>query len=252
MKRNIKSLIGYSLKETDGEIGHVVEFYFDDKTWTVRYLVVETGSWFSEKKVLISPSVIKRSDWENEEFPVKLTKDQIKNSPDIDTEKTVSRQQEEQLSSYYSWDTYWGNEPYEHGAGIFGMMPSELYESEITPPESIDDQIPQNKVNSHLRGTEEIKGYKIHTTDGEIGKVVDFVVDDTNWEIKYLVIDTGSWLNSKKVILSTKWITDIQWDNEVVIVNISTDSVRNSPDYDDSLPINEDYEKNLNKYYGKA
>lgn len=249
MKRNLKSLEGYSLKETDGEIGSVLEFYFDDVTWTVRYLVVETGGWFSEKKVLISPSAITNPDWENEIFPVNLTKEQIQNSPDIDTEQTVSRQQEEQLSSYYAWDTYWGN-PEEHGGGIFGMMPSELYESEVAPPDNT--QIPQKKVDSHLRSTEEVKNYKILATDGEIGKVVDFIIDDTNWKIEYLAVETGSWLNSKKVILSTKLITDIKWEENVVVVNISTEKLKNCPDYDDSQPLNNDYENTLNNYYGKS
>jgi sporulation protein YlmC with PRC-barrel domain len=247
MKRNLKSLKGYSLRETDGELGHVVEFYFDDETWTIRYLIVETGSWFSEKKVLISPSAIKKPDWENEVFPVTLTKDQIENSPDIDTDKPVSRQQEQQLSAYYTWDPYWGNEP--HGGAIFGAMPSDLYESQIAEPENVNDQIPEPEGDKHLRSTKEIEDYKIHATDGEIGKVVDYIVDDTNWKIEYLIVEAGDWLNSKKVVLSTKWITDINWENEVVIVNISADEVKNSPDYDDSQPINDDYERDLNNHY---
>ena len=247
MKRNLKSLKGYSLRETDGELGHVVEFYFDDETWTIRYLIAETGSWFSGKKVLISPSAIKKPDWENEVFPVTLTKDQIENSPDIDTDKPVSRQQEQQLSAYYTWDPYWGNEP--HGGAIFGAMPSDLYEGQIAEQENVNDQIPEPEGDKHLRSTKEIEDYKIHATDGEIGKVVDYIVDDTNWKIEYLVVEAGDWLNSKKVVLSTKWITDINWENEVVIVNISADEVKNSPDYDDSQPISDDYERDLNNHY---
>lgn len=249
MKRSIKSLIGYSLKETDGEIGKVDEFYFDDVSWTIRYLVIKTGNWFSEKKVLISPSALKETDWENGEFGVNLTKDQIENSPDIDTDKPVSRQQEEQLSSYYTWDVYWGSEPYEHGGGIFGMMPSELYESETTPPENINYEVPENNGDKHLRSTKEVEDYKIHTTDGEIGKVVDYLIDDSNWKINYLVVETGSWLNSKKVLLSINWITNVKWDNKIVIVSITTDKVKNRPDYDESQPLNDDYEKNLNEHY---
>ena len=251
MKRSIKSLIGYSLKETDGEIGKVDEFYFDDLSWTIRYLVVETGNWLSGRKVLISPKALLQPDWENEEFPVRLTKEQIKNSPDIDTDKPVSRQHEEELSAYYTWDTYWDNEA--HGAGIFGAMPSELYESEIGEPENIGYSSAENEGHNdpHLQSTDAVKGYTIHATDGEIGKVVDYILDDSNWKIDYLVIDTGSWLNSKKVLLSTVWITEIKWDNEVVVVNVSTDEVKNSPDYDSSHPVNEVDEKILYDYYGR-
>jgi uncharacterized protein YrrD len=251
MKRSLKKLEGFTLRETDGEIGKVEDFYFDDQSWTIRYLIVRTGGWLSERKVLISPSVLQQADWDNKEFPVKLTKKQIENSPDIDTEKPVSRQQEEQLASYYPWEGYWGTDVDEHGAGILGMMPSELYQSG-----NVQVQNPQNNVSDehsdpHLRSADELKGYAIHTTDGQIGKVDDFIIDDRNWKINFLVVDTGTWLDRDKVLLSTKWITGVKWDNSVVIVNISTDAVQNSPDYDESQLNDNVYEKNLYNHYGK-
>lgn len=251
MKRSIKSLEGYSLKETDGEIGEVDEFYFDDVSWTIRYLVVKTGNWLSGRKVLISPKALLQPDWENQEFPVSLTKEQIKNSPDIDTDKPVSRQHEEELSSYYTWDTYWGEEP--HGAGIFGAMPSALYESEIGEPENIDESAIEQQANNdpHLQSTDAVKGYAIHASDGEIGKVVDYILDDTNWKIDYLVVDTGSWLNSKKVLLPASWITQVKWDNQIVIVNVTMAEIENSPAYHSSEPINAIDEKKLYDYYGR-
>lgn len=251
MKRSIKSLIGYSLKETDGEIGKVDEFYFDDLSWTIRYLVVEAGNWLSRRKVLISPEALLQPDWENETFPVNLTKAQIESSPDIDTDKPVSRQHEEELSSYYTWDPYWENEA--HGAGIFGSMPSELYESEIGEPENVNYPAPESEGNKdpHLQSTDAVKGCTIHATDGEIGKVVDYILDDSDWKINYLVVDTGNWLNSKKVLLPTSWIKEIKWDNEVVVVNVSTAEVKNSPDFDPAQPINAVDEKSLYDYYGR-
>lgn len=251
MKRSIKSLEGYSLKETDGEIGKVDEFYFDDVSWTIRYLVIKTGNWLSGRKVLISPKAIAAPDWENEEFPVNLTKEQIKNSPDIDTDKPVSRQHEEELSSYYTWDSYWGGAA--HGAGIFGAMPSDLYGSEITQPENVQPTQEENQADNdpHLRSTREVKGYTIHATDGEIGKVADYILNDSDWKINYLVVDTGDWLSSKKVLLPVGWIKEVKWDNQIVIVNVTTDQVENCPLYDEDQPVNESDEKILFDYYGK-
>jgi sporulation protein YlmC with PRC-barrel domain len=248
MKRSIKSLEGYSLKETDGEIGEVDEFYFDDTLWAIRYLVIKTGNWLSGRKVLISPKALLAPDWENEAFPVNLTKKQIENSPDIDTDKPVSRQHEEELFSYYTWDPYWGADA--HGAAIFGAMPSDLYESEIAAPENIENP-PEENNDPHLRSTSEVKGYTIHATDGEIGKVTDFIVDDSNWKINYLVVDTGTWLNSKNVLLPVGWIKDIKWDNELVIVDVTLAQIENCPSYDDAEPINDTDEKSLFDYYGK-
>lgn len=248
MKRSIKSLEGYTLKETDGEIGKVDEFYFDDVSWTIRYLVIKTGNWFSGKKVLISPKALLAPDWENKTFPVNLTKSQIENSPDIDTEKPVSRQHEEELFTYYTWDPYWGDGA--HGAGIFGAMPGDLYESEVeaAPIVPVENSQPQDP---HLRSSDEVKGYTIHATDGEIGKVKDYIVDDSDWRINYLVVDTGDWLNSKNILLPVGWIKQVKWDNSIVIVNVTVEQVQNCPVFDPDQPLNAADEKILFDYYGR-
>ena len=251
MNRNVKNLVGYRLKETDGEIGIIEDFYFDDITWKIRYLVIRTGNWFTGRKVLISPKSLQKPDWEHEEFQVSLTKQQIKNSPDIDTEKPISRQQEEQLYSYYPWGTYWGNDPDEHGAGIFGAMPSDLYEDEIENSTS-DIAVAEEKNDLHLRSTDNVTGYKIHATDGEIGKVVDYIIDDNNWQIKHLVVETGSWLDSRKVMLSVAYIKEVNWDNSLVVVTISTEEVNNSPEFDIDKVLNETFERSPYAYSGKS
>jgi sporulation protein YlmC with PRC-barrel domain len=253
MKRSIKSLIGYHLRETNGELGKVDEFYFDYELWTIRYLIVKTGNWLSEEKVLISPSALLQPDWEKEEFPVNLTKEQIKNSPDIDTDKPVSRQQEEKLYAHYNWRGYWGADPFEHGAGLFGAMPGELYDSEVENEAVNAENEPAINTNNdlHLRSTKKVTGYKIHAVDGEIGKVVDYIIEDTTWKIKFLVVETGSLLDSRKVLLSTQWIKEVNWDNSVVIVDVTTEAVRNSPIFDASEAVNDAYERNLYDYYGR-
>jgi len=248
MKRSLKSLQGYTLKETDGEIGKVDEFYFDDVSWTIRYLVIKTGNWLSGKKVLISPKALLTPDWENETFPVNLTKSQIENSPDIDTDKPVSRQHEEELFTYYTWDPYWGDGA--HGAGIFGAMPSDLYENEeaTAPVVPVENSEPHDP---HLRSSDEVIGYGIHATDGEIGKVTDYILDDSDWRIDYLVVETGDWLSSKKLLLPAGWIKQVKWDNRIVIVNVTTEQVKNCPDFDASQPVNVADEKILFDYYGR-
>lgn len=245
MNKNVKNLVGYNLRATDGDVGNMEEFYFDDVSWKVRYLVVRTGNWFTGRKVLISPKSLQKSDKELEEFQANLTKEQIKNSPDIDTEKPVSRQQEEQLYSYYPWGTYWGNDPDEHGAGIFGTMPSDLYNEEVEGSTANNIAVAEEKNDPHLRSTDNVTGYRIHATDGETGKVVDYVVDDTNWQIKYLVIETGTWLDSRKVLLPVSCIKEVNWNNSVVVVNVSTVEVINSPKFDTDKALNESY----NRYF---
>lgn len=244
MKRSLKTLIGFTMGATDGEIGKVKEFYFDDETWTIRYLIVETGSWLFGRKVLISPIALLTPDWENEIFPINLTKEQIKNSPDIDTEKPVSRQQEIEMYAHYPWSSYWGNG---FGAGI------------IPPPVSMYDVILDGNENNikkkeqgdpHLRSTDKVTGYKINADYGEIGSVEDFLIDARSWKIDFIVVDTGNLLPGKKVLISPSWIKDINWDNSEVTVNATVDSIKNSPEYDPSEPLTDEYAASLQKYYG--
>ena len=85
MLRTIKELHEYAIGAVDGVIGHVKDLYLDDKDWVVRYLVVDTGGWLSDKKVLISPMAIGKPNWAQEVLPVSITKEQVRNSPDVDT-----------------------------------------------------------------------------------------------------------------------------------------------------------------------
>jgi len=242
MKRSVKSLIGNTMGATDGEIGKVKEFYFDDETWTIRYLVVETGNWLFGRKVLISPEALLNHDWEQEVFPVNLTKEQVKNSPDIDTEKPVSRQQEIKLYEHYPWKSYWGD-------GFYGVgMPVSMYQ--VLLKEEDNKACKKSDDNPHLRSTHKVIGYSIKATDGEIGDVEDFIIDDSNWKVDFMVVDTGNWFPGKKVIISPKWIKEIKWDTSTVIVNASVEYVKNSPEYDPSQPISDIYATVLHDYYG--
>lgn len=252
MQHSVKSLTGFTMGATDGELGKVDELYFDDETWTIRYLIVKTGGWLSGRKVLISPAALNEPDWENEVLPVNLTKEQTKNSPDIDTEKPVSRQQEIELYSHYAWPYYGGAGIgfYGGGMGMIGMGTSGIppFEETIASQQQDRDNDPGDP---HLRSTKEVKGYQIHATDGKIGEVEDFTIDDTTWNVRFMIVDTGDWFPGKKVLISPKWIRDVQWADSAVYVDITKDAVKNSPEYDPSQPLQETYENDLHNHYGR-
>jgi uncharacterized protein YrrD len=230
MQRNINSLIGFTMGATDGEIGKVEEFYFDDKTWTIRYLIVKTGSWLFGRKVLISPQAIVNHTWLDKVFPVNLSMDQIRNSPDIDTDKPVSRQQEMELYAHYPWMNYWG------GAG--SLYPGN--DTLIGTPNLLIDEFMAEKNageekvegDPHLRSTEDITGYRIHASDGEIGYVDDLIIDEQSWKIAFLVVDTRKWLTGRKVLIAPKWIKEVQWEDSMIIADLSVDAIKNSPEFE--------------------
>jgi uncharacterized protein YrrD len=247
MKRKIKSLIGYTIQATDGEIGKVKEFYFDDRTWTIRYLIVETGSWLFGRKILLSPQSLLTPDWEQHTFPVNLTMAQIKDSPKIDTDKPISRQHEMDLYGYYPWGNYyWGSGM---GVGSMGMSYATSINQEVQ--KEVDKSVAdKSDEDTHLRSTDEVIDYNIKATDGKIGNVEDFIINDKTWVIDFIEVDTGDWFPGKKVLVSPQWIKEIKWKTSSVIVNASEDQVKNSPEYVPSEELSDSYEADLHKYYG--
>ena len=245
---SVKNLFKYKIEATDGSVGQVHSFLFDDQNWTVRYLVVDTGSWLPGRKVLIVPSALGKPEGQMEVFPVELTREQVKSSPDIDTEKPVSRQQEIELYKYYNWAPYWGN-PGPFAAPYAPLVSGVTKQDKEKKPE---DEGTREKTNQHLRSTKEIIGYKIHAEDGEIGHVEDFIVHVDDWIIRYVVIDTRNWLPGRKVIIPPDWwIKDISWADSEVVVNVKREAIKNSPEFDPTEPVNREYETRLYDYYGR-
>ena len=252
MKRNIKSLKGYAIGAVDGEIGKVDEFYFDDASWTIRYLIVETGNWLSGKKVLISPEAFQTPDWENKIFHLNLTKEQIKHSPDIDTDRPVTKQEEIKLSHHYPWKNYWEGGLWGGGMGTTGMvMSTPLIADDIMKDENVEDDIPSgpDTGDHHLRSTKKTIGYNISARDGFVGEIADFIVDDHTWKIDFVVVDTGNWFPGKKVLISPLWIKEIDWQMDAVTLDATVDSIKHSPEYDPHHPIDEDYSARLHDHY---
>ena len=246
MQRNVNNLVGYTISAKDGDMGKVSEFYFDDSTWMIRYLVVETGSWLFDRKVLIPHASLGITDWDAKIFHVNLTMDQIRNSPNIDTEKTVSRQHEIELFTHYTMPYYWGDIGYDGPVGSMPLMPV------FNPTASVDaiDHSVMKSGDPHLRSTYRVTGYHIQANDGEIGHVADFIVSDENWKISFLIIDTHNWLPGRKVLIAPRWIKRIEWDESMVYVNLSREFIKNSPEFDPSQPISKEYENELFAHYG--
>ena len=218
MQYNSNSLAGFKMEATDGEIGEVKEFYFDDETWAIRYLILETGNWFSSKKVLIAPQALLAPDWANKNFPISLTKEQIKNSPDIDTDQPISRRHEIEMYGYYAWESYAGSGFYAGGTAPVMILPPVLDEEVIKENVSANSHA---DYDPHLRSTGHVSGYFIHATDGDIGHVKDFIIDSDTWKITDLVIDTQNWIGGHKVLIPVRHVREIQSENTTIILDIS-------------------------------
>src|SRR5437667_11056867 len=111
MQQNIKDLKGNVIAATDGDIGTLDDLYFDDMSWTIRYLLASTADWFLGKDVLLSPFAVGKADLSSERINVMVTRKQVDASPSIDTDKPVSSQRESSYYDYYGYPKYW-NGPY--------------------------------------------------------------------------------------------------------------------------------------------
>ena len=232
MQRNINSLMGYTVGATDGEIGKVEDFYFDDKTWTLRYMVMKSGNWFSGREMLISTYALIKNLWDTGTFLVNLTKEQVRNSPDINTDQPVSRQQEIELHGYYAWQNYWDGGYYAGGLSAIADPYVATAQKRLNEQGSNGKQ---SAYDQHLRSTHKVTGYHIHATDGEIGHVKDFVIDNKTWQIVYLVVNTHNWFGGKEVLIPVTHVTEVEWDNSKVYVDVTVDSVKNSIAFDNSV-----------------
>ncbi len=247
MLANSTRLKGLVVRATDGEIGTVDQLYFEDESWAIRYLTVKTGSWLEDREVLISPFSVTNVDWPAKRLDVALTKKQVKDSPSIDTHRPVSRQYETEYLGYYGYPNYWG------GPFLWGPVsyPLGLAIPPAVSKEALADKTRRAATDSHLRSDHAVTGYHIVATDGEIGHVAGFFMDDETWAIRYIEVATRNWWPGKKVLFSPAWIQKVSWVDSMVYVGLYRDAIQTAPLFVDSVPLTREYEDRLYRHYGR-
>jgi uncharacterized protein YrrD len=194
MQYELNALIGSPVVATDGEIGRVRDFLFDDQSWKVRYMVVDVGNWLNRRDVVLPITVLETPDWANKTCCAHLTKDQVRNSPDVDAEMSVSRQQEIAMRDY------------------FGPLASWVDNEYSMPPAPTGMKYPLHTVEVfHMRSSLHMLGYQVWGTDGEFGILEGFVMDETSWHLGYLDVKSGDWLRSRSVLVPTRWVQSVSW-----------------------------------------
>jgi len=228
MLHSINHLIGHQLHALDGSFGKVKDFYFADDCWAIRYLIADTGSWLSERQVLLAPHAFVSVDYAGSIMRLRLTRHQIEESPPIATDRPVSRQFEMDFYNYYGLNFYW------QGLGIwgFGGYPN----VDPLPPNTDADNFPAQggpraSDDPHLRSVRSVVGYRLHASDGDIGHVVDFLLDDRSWTIGHVVIRTGGWFSGNEVLIPTSDVEGISFADSTMSVRTTRASIRQSPEH---------------------
>jgi len=250
MLHTVKELDGCRILATDGAIGKVKEVYFDDEQWVVRYLVVDPRGWLSGRSVLISPYAVKFIAWDSDAIAVNLTRDQVQRSPDIDTDKPVSRQREAEYHRYYGYPQYWPYSAYwAWGAIPLVIPPDPQIQAEAEAHRRADAD--QAGADAHLRSSKAVTGYRIAASDDFIGHVADFLFDEETWAIRYLLVDTHNWLPGRQVLVAPQWAQAVNWGERTVSVSLTREEIERSPEYDRHRLPSQDYERALHEHYSR-
>ena len=220
----MKELRGDAIAARDGDIGSVKDVYFDDEQWAVRYLVVDTGKWLPDRKVLISPSSLEPRGAGGNAIAARLTREQVEKAPGIEEDVPVSRLYEQAHARYFRYPYYWTG-PY-----LWGMAPLPAME-EMSPPEGRESQaaLEAQARESHLRSTDEVVGYRIRAADGPLGHVEDLLVDDESWAIEGMVVDTRDWLPGGKVVVPPSAVEEIDYTAREVGLRLTREEVKSAP-----------------------
>jgi hypothetical protein len=240
---------GYAILGTDGRFGTVSDLLFDDQSWKIRWLVIDTGVWLTGRKVVIPPSAVAHADYEGGALQVALTKTQIEQSPDLSANAPVSRHVESAIYEYYGWDPYWGGHYFVPGAMATPLSSAPYFGAPVASPEA-DAQPPAvEEGDPHLQSVEDISGYHFVASDGPIGRVETLYIDDGRWAIRYFIVDTHNWWPGGQVVLSPVAVKQIVQPDREIKLKVTRDQVKTSPPWEPGKVIDEVYEKRLFGHY---
>lgn len=241
MIRSANEMRKFRIVAADGRIGSIDDFYFDDERWGIRYVVVDTRRWLPGRRVLISPLSISRTEWNEQQLLLSISRDQVKDSPGIDAHQPVSRRHERDYLNYYGYPYYWGH------AGLWGAhaIPMTPTPDEIAMQRSRTAEAERKAADqgdTHLRSASEVSGYVIRAVDGDLGHVEDLLFEDMSWATRYLVVDTSNWWFGRHVLIAPEWITDISWAERSVSVNLTRQLLKSAPEYDRAKHVDRQWE----------
>jgi hypothetical protein len=211
MLEKASTLKGCTLNGLDGEIGQVGDLFFDDRHWTVRYLLADTGGWLSGRQALISPDKVSLDPGTSHRFSVALTRTKITESPYLEPGAPVSQQLENSRFGYFGWPMYY----------------------------------------PHLRSTKDMDSCNLAASDGEIGHVEDFLIDPATWTIRYLVIDTRNLKDPKYVVVAPEWIDHVSWADATAFTSISRASITPAAAYRPESSLTREDEEQLHRHFGR-
>lgn len=245
MLLNSEMFKGRELAAEDDSLGTVKDLFFDDASWTVRYLVADTRRWLPGRRVLIAPEALKTPTWQRDAMPVALTRAQIEQSPVLAEHQPVSRQNEVALARFFNWIPYWQDAPPPHRFVE--------WETSTEVREEVQDGALPRDGDPHLRSLNEVEGYRLTSEAGTaLGPVEGVLLDGATWNIEYFVIGAAAWLADERHLLPVAWVRTVDWARHAVSVPLPADLIREGPAYDPDRPLDGEFERRLRQHFESA
>jgi len=216
--RQVHGMVGMPVHAPDGAVGRVHDIYFDDRDWHVRYFHVDTRPWLIGRHVLLAPTVVRFVDWESDRIDVAITREQVEQSPDVDSHKPVSRQHELAMYEYFAWpfassSALWEGE--ELAARLHSLM-IEMHAQDMTAP----SPPPPENADAHLWSVDAVHHYTVENDNGKLGRVADFMVLPDTWTLRYLVAEKGGPLHANRFLVPVDAVHGISGDTRQVRVSV--------------------------------
>ncbi|CAA9435113.1 MAG: hypothetical protein AVDCRST_MAG22-3591 [uncultured Rubrobacteraceae bacterium] len=236
MLRETKMLEGCLVRAMDGPAGRVAGVLLDDEVWAVRYLIVDTGGRLPGERVLMLPDFV---EGVNEAMPasirVGLTRERVWESPPVEADRPVSVRQE---ADYYAY---------------LAAAPCRGVSRPVSPLYVDPEAGKEEEGDPHLRSAREVRGFAVRSgEDRSVGHVEDLVYDDSDWAVRYLIVDTRDWLPAKKVPVSADWVSGISPSGAQVEVDLTAEEMHTAPGWEPGTIMDRRYETELHAHYGRT
>jgi hypothetical protein len=192
-----KHLQGVCVVGSEGAAGCVLDVLFDDRSWHVKYLVVRLGGRLSAWHVLLKPDLVTHAAWTERELHVPLSGREFRQLPGVQSDPPVAYRQELQAARFSAWE-----------AG------------------RIEDVVLDG--DPHLRNMRAVTGHRVEASDGPVGRIAEFIIDDEYWTVRYVVVNTGRLLPSLRVLIAPTWVETISWEDRVVRLSATREELESS------------------------
>jgi hypothetical protein len=216
----------------DGEVGSVKDIYFDETSWKIQYLVIKLGSFFSEKVVLVPPSVV--APFEGHSLNIELTKNELKECLHADDLIPETLQERYVGKSLFNMMSMSGNNPYGGPVMVYPFT-SQLREIGGYDP--------------HLRSCKVHSKYTLEACSSTIGTVEDFLVDDSLWALRFVIINLSKECEREKKMIDLQSIEVINDEAEAMTIGLTIEEITKKTTFDASLHIDTSYENLLKNMY---